>query len=133
MSLRAIPLIAIAFFLYAILTVFNVDMAHVIFAAPLPSKAVWTFTWGHFIVLVTLILLFVELLKSAFSSASALVDHALSLILMIVCLIVFIVVPQAGKSEFFFILFATIIDVIAGYTIGTSVARRSLNVGGSDN
>lgn len=134
MSLRAIPLIAIAFVLYAILAVFKVDLSHPMLpAVTLPSKAVWTFTYGHFLILVTLILLFIELLKSAFSSASALIDHALSLVLMIACLVVFIVVPQAGTSEFFFILFATIIDVIAGYTIGTSVARRSLNVGQSDN
>lgn len=134
MSLRAIPLIAIAFILYALFVITGRDLAAPMLPAiTLPSTATWTFTWGHFIILVTLVLLFIELLKSAFSSASALIDHALSLVLMIVCLVVFIVVKQAGTSEFFFILFATIIDVIAGYTIGTSVARRSLNVGGGDN
>jgi hypothetical protein len=31
---------------------------------------------------------------------------------------------------FFFIVVATLIDVIAGYTIGIRVARRDLSIGG---
>jgi len=139
MSLRAIPLIAIAFILYNILALFKVDLGHPIFAVPMPSghapdsPVKWTFTWGDLLIITTLVMLFVELLKSTFANASSLVDHALSLVVMMACLIEFLLVPQAATSVFFVILFATMIDVIAGYTIGTSVARRSLNVGGDNN
>jgi len=144
MSLRAIPLIAISFILYNILALLKIDLGHCIstaekactpplFSVPMPSHANWTFTWGDLLIIITLVMLFIELLKSTFANASSLVDHALSLVVMMACLVEFVLVPQAATSVFFVILFATMIDVIAGYTIGTSVARRSLNVGGSDN
>ena len=134
MSLRAIPLIAIAFILYNALSLVGVDLNHAIFSLPMPSgrpdaPVKWTFTWGDLLIIITLVMLFIELLKSTVSTASSLVDHGLSLIVMIVSLIEFILVPKAATSVFFVILFATMIDVIAGYTIGTSVARRNLNIG----
>ena len=132
MTLRAIPLIAIAFILYNILALVGVDLSKAIFAIPMPSHAKWTFTWGDLLIIITLVMLFIELLKSTFASTSALVDHALSLFIMMACLIEFLLVDKAATSVFFVILFATVIDVIAGYTIGTSVARRSLNVGGDN-
>ena len=138
MSLRAIPLIAIAFILYNVLALVGVQFNHEIFSLNMPSgrppenPVKWVFTWGDLLIIITLAMLFVELLKSTYSTTSSLVDHGLSLIVMIICLIEFILVPKAATSVFFIILFATMIDVIAGYTIGTSVARRSLNVGGDN-
>ena len=134
MTLRAIPLIAIAFIIYNALAVVGIDLNHAIFALPMPSSrpdalVKWTFTWGDLLIIITLLMLFIELLKSTVSTTSSLVDHGLSMLVMIVSLIEFILVPKAATSVFFVILFATVIDVIAGYTIGTSVARRSLNVG----
>ena len=137
MSLRAIPLIAVAFILYNALALAGVDLGHCaadkacpyLFSLPMPSKQNWVFTWGDLLIIITLVMLFIELLKSTVSSASSLVDHGLSLLVMIVSLIEFILVPKAATSVFFVILFATMIDVIAGYTIGTSVARRNLNIG----
>ena len=135
MSLRAIPLIAIAFILYnALALVPGLTLDHSIFSVPMPSgrpdaPVKWTFTWGDLLIIITLLMLFIELLKSTASNTSSLVDHALSMLVMIVSLIEFILVPKAATSVFFVILFATVIDVIAGYTIGTSVARRNLNIG----
>jgi hypothetical protein len=142
MSLRAIPLIAVAFILYNILAVLGVDFGHCVsdkpcsaslFSLPMPSKKNWVFTWGDLLIIITLAMLFVELLKSTYTSTSSLVDHGLSLIVMIVCLVEFILVPSAATSVFFIILFATLIDVIAGYTIGIRVAKRDVSFGGSDN
>ena len=139
MSLRAIPLIAVAFILYNLLALTGVELTHTIFSLPMPSgrppenPVKWIFSWGDLLIIITLAMLFVELLKSTYSTASSLVDHALSMVVMIICLIEFILVPKAATSVFFVILFATMIDVIAGYTIGTSVARRNLNIGSQDN
>jgi len=138
MSLRAIPLIAIAFILYNVLEFAGLDLNHAIFALPMPSGHLpehpvkWTFTLGDLLIIITLVCLFIELLKSTFASASSMVDHALSLVLMMACLVEFLLVEKAATSVFFVILFSTMIDVIAGYTIGTAVARRSLNVGGDN-
>jgi hypothetical protein len=155
MSLRALPSIAIAFILYNIIVLFGGSSgavaptgagADVLNAAteimhrplpilrniPLPSGERWTMTIGDLLMLVTLILLFVELLKSTYTSTASLLDHGLSMLVFVACLIEFIVVPRAATSVFFFITVATLIDVIAGYTIGIRVARRDLSIGGNN-
>jgi hypothetical protein len=134
MSLRALPLIVIAFILYNVIVLLggpapNETLATKIFSIPM-IKATWVFTWGDFILLLTLVLLFIELLKSTYTSTASLLDHGLSMLVFVVCLIEFIVVPQAATSVFFLIMVATLIDVVAGYTIGIRVARRDLNIGG---
>lgn len=146
MTLRAIPLIAIAVILYNVLALMGVDFGHcvpaaeavckntTIFALPMPSGAGvrWVFNWGDLLIIITLVMLFIELLKSTYTSTSSLVDHALSMVVMIFCLIQFLLMKQAATSVYFIILFATVIDVIAGYTIGIRVAKRDVSFGGRD-
>jgi hypothetical protein len=138
MSLRAIPLIAIAFILYnALALIPGLTLDKAIFSLPMPSgrpdaPVKWTFTWGDMLIIITLLMLFIELLKSTYTSTSSLVDHGLSMLVMIICLVEFILVPKAATSVFFIILFATLIDVIAGYTIGIRVAKRDVSFGGGD-
>lgn len=131
MSLRALPLLAIAFILYNLIvwTIGVEGLDRSIFSVTLLSKGVWTFTWGDFIIFVTLILLFIELLKSTFTSTSTLIDHALSMLLTGAMLIQFLMDHRAASSVFFLLLVAGVIDVIAGYTIGIRVARRDLSIG----
>ena len=147
MSLRALPSITIAFILYNIVvllggsgadaTMTPEQIAMAILAKPLPllkeiplpSGARWSMTVGDLVMLVTLLLLFVELLKSTYTSTASLLDHGLSMLVFVACLVEFIVVKQAATSVFFLIMVATLIDVIAGYTIGIRVARRDLNIG----
>ncbi len=134
MSLRALPLIVIAFLLYNVIVLAggpdpNVTLSTKIFSIPM-IKATWVFSWGDFVLLLMLILLFIELLKSTYTSTASLLDHGLSMLVFVVCLIEFIIIPQAATSVFFLIMVATLIDVVAGYTIGIRVARRDLNIGG---
>jgi hypothetical protein len=60
------------------------------------------------------------------------VDHGLSMIVFIACLVEFLLVRKATSSVFFFILTASLIDVVAGALIGIRTARRDLNIGGSE-
>lgn len=132
MSLRALPLIVIAFVLYnAVVLLGGIDRLGnaLLPEIPMISGGRWTFTWGDFILLLTMLLLFIELLKSTYTSTASLLDHGLSMLVFVACLVEFIVVKQAATSVFFLIMVATLIDVIAGYTIGIRVARRDLNIG----
>jgi hypothetical protein len=154
MSLRAIPLILVAFLLYNFVVLFSgwgaesADAATAvaadgaanarsllsseIFSLPMLSGARWVFTIGDLIMLVTLLLLFIEIVKSTYTSTSSLLDHGLSMLVFVACLIEFLTVPQAATSLFFLIMMASLIDVIAGYTIGIRVARRDLTFGGAE-
>ncbi len=132
MSLRSIPLLVISFILYnVIVLMFGPEVLDTnLFEVTMLSGGTWTFNWGHLIILVTLLLLFIELVKSTYTSASSLVDHGLSMLVFVACLVEFLMTPQAATSIFFLVMVATFIDVVAGFTIGIRVARRDLAIGG---
>jgi hypothetical protein len=96
------------------------------------SGATWSLTVGDLVVIVTLILLFVELIKATRTGGNSIVDHALSMVLFIVCIIEFLTVDRAATSTFFIILFVTLIDVVAGFSITIRGARRDFGFGGTN-
>ena len=104
----------------------------VAFSAPsaLVSPALWMLTTGDFLVAVGLVLLYLEILKSVRTSIASVIDHGLSLALFALCLVLFIVLPQAGTGTFFLIMVMTLLDVIAGFTVTIAASRRSVDIGG---
>ena len=148
MSIRAIPMLVIVFILYNLIaitgsaspeemqalgagSVADAVFRRALFHVPMISSAAkWTFSWGDLIILLTFILLFMELLKSTYTTGVSLIDHGLSMLVFIACLVEFLLVDKAATSVFFFIMIACLIDVVAGYTIGIRTARRDLNIGG---
>ena len=135
MSLRAIPLIIIAFIIYNVVVLFagNVPADEILnkqlFQIRMVSGADWVFRTSDLIILLTMILLFVELIKSTYTSSSQMVDHGLSMLVFIACLVEFLLQPKATTSVFFFIMTAALVDVVAGALIGIRAARRDLNIG----
>ncbi|MEI9901246.1 MAG: hypothetical protein WDN31_15140 [Hyphomicrobium sp.] len=133
MSLRSLPSIVLAFILYNVVVFVSGGtevLNNALFELSMLSGGTWRFTVGDLIVLLTLFLLFAEIVKSTYTSTSSLVDHGLSMIVFIACIVEFLLVPQAATSTFFLIMVATAIDVVAGFTIGIRVARRDLAIGG---
>ncbi len=135
MSLRAIPLIIIPFIIYNVIALLGGDVPaddifrKPLFNLPMLSGARWTFSWSDLLVLLTMLMLFAELIKSTYTASSSLIDHGLSMLVFIACIVEFLVVPQAATSVFFFIMTATLVDVVAGFMIGIRTARRDLNIG----
>ena len=136
MSLRAIPLIAVALILYNVVVLLGGEappseiLATKLFEIPMLNQDVmWVFTWGDFLILLVFVLLFIELLKATYTSSASLLDHGLSMIVFVVCLIEFLLVRQAASSVVLFMMMGGLIDVVAGYTIGIRVARRDFSIG----
>lgn len=137
LSIRAIPLLILVFLFYNVIVLFggdgnpNIVLRKEVFGVTLPNgKNPWSFTWGDLVILLLLIMLFFELLKATYTSSTSLLDHGLSMLVFVACLIEFLMLPVAQTSVFFFLTVATLIDVVAGYTIGIRVARRDLAIGG---
>jgi hypothetical protein len=134
MHLRSLPLLALSFILYNVVVMLGGGaepsqiLNSTLFTIPLINGKL-PMTWGDIIILVTMILLFVELIKSTFTSTSAMIDHGLSMLVFIVCLVEFLIAKQAASSVFFFVMIATLIDVVAGFMIGMRASRRDLNIG----
>lgn len=102
-----------------------------LFSLDMISGATWTLTVGDLVTIITLVLLFVEIIKATRTGGSSIVDHGLSTVLFMFCLVEFLVVRQAATSVFFFILVVALIDVIAGFSITIRGARRDFGFGGA--
>ncbi len=138
MSLKVIPLVIVSFIIYNIVVMLGGDATSTadqilrkpIFSLPMVSGEKWVFSMGDLIILLTMFMLFIELIKSTYTSSTQMVDHGLSMMVFIACLVEFLLVKKATSSVFFFILVASLIDVVAGALIGIRTARRDLNIGG---
>ena len=81
------------------------------------------------LVIVAIALLFIEILKSTSTGTSSIFNHAISMILFIVCLIEFLLMPNFATSTFFIIMSMTLLDVLAGVIVTIVSARRDFGVG----
>lgn len=87
---------------------------------------------GDLMVLLGLLMLFFETLRSAQVSTSATIaNHIISTILLIVYIVEFIIVPVAGDSLFFLLTAIALFDVVAGFTISIKTAQRDISLEGA--
>src|SRR5690606_34102268 len=97
---------------------------------PMVSGSGWNIGAGDLILFLALILLFFELLKSTSSQRVAIVNHALSMILFVSCLVAFLLIKGFATSTFFLILTMVMLDVLAGFIVTIISARKDLDFGG---
>lgn len=125
-SLPLLALVVIAYNIVVYLTGFTMDTA--MFSMPLVSGAIWTISLGDIFLAFGLVLLFLELVNSTKTGTSTIINHALSMLVLLVALVQFIVLPQFGTSVFFLIVLFNLLDVIAGFTVTITSARRDFSV-----
>jgi hypothetical protein len=124
--LRAFPFLALVVIAYNVFFVLGATaIGAVLGHVRLPSGVEWQVTAGDVHIIAGLALLFVEVL-SAGARVVSVVNHGLSLLVFLVCVIEFLLVRGCGTPEFLFITLMTLIDVVAGYTISIGTARRDL-------
>ncbi|WP_396594301.1 hypothetical protein [Brevundimonas sp. R86498] len=138
--LIALPLLAIPIVLYNIVILFGAGsggmteadelLRQAMFSIPMASGASWNVGVGDLILFLSLILLFFELLKSTSSQKVAIVNHALSMILFVVCLVEFLLIRGFATSTFFLITTMVMLDVLAGFIVTIVSARKDLDFSG---
>jgi len=133
MLLQVFPLLALSVIVYNIVVLVTGDAGAAAFFArgieiPLFSGDPWKLTIGDLLVVVSLVLLFVEILKSTITTANSIANHALSMLVVIVCLIEFLMFKGFGTSTFFLIMCMALIDVIAGFSITIVASKRDFGV-----
>ena len=129
------PLLAISLIVFAVLTLTGAvstatvpwyDMTFVVL--PMVSTDQWQVTWGDVFLLASMGLLFVELLRSTKTGSESIMNHALSVVVFVVALLLFIIVKGFGNSVFFLFMSMTFLDFMAGFIVTTVTARRDLSV-----
>ena len=97
--IAAFPLLALIVLIYDLValsiggmrtTTAQDQLSQPLFSVHMASGAVWTVGLGDMLLATALVLLFVELLKSTSSPRVAILNHSLSMMLFIVCLVEFL-------------------------------------------
>jgi hypothetical protein len=97
---------------------------------PMISGVEWVLTKGDAIVLLAVVFLFLEILKSTSTGTATIINHGISLLLFIVCLVQFLLMPNFATSTFFILMSMTLLDVLAGVIVTIVSARRDFGVAG---
>ncbi len=102
-----------------------------LFNIGMTSGAAWPISLSDLLLAFALVVLFIELLKSTTSRRIAIINHALSMILFIVCLVEFLLAPAFATSTFFLMTLMVLLDVLAGFIVTIIAARRDIDLAGN--
>jgi len=135
--IAAIPLLLLPVLIYNILVLTMAGGFHTteaqgqlsaqLFTVPMASGATWPVSLSDLILAGALVVLFIELLKSTTSQKAAIVNHSLSMILFVVCLVELLLLPGFATSTFFLLTLMVVLDVLAGFIVTIVSARRDID------
>jgi len=74
-------------------------------------------------------MLFMEILKSTSTVTVTSLNHALSMVVFIVCFMLLLLHPNFATSFFFILTVMALLDVLAGVVVTIVAARRDFGVG----
>ena len=127
------PLLLLPFLIYNILgfTMFGgqpAGWAQQLFQVRMVSGTEWSLTWGDLLLVIGLICLFFEVLRSTNTGRGSLPEHMLSTALFIIFLVEFILAGVAASSVFFLLMAMSLVDVVAGFSIAVTGAERDVTM-----
>ena len=127
------PLLIVPFVIYNLLvfTIFGanpVNWGAGLFSVPMPSGMPWALSAGDLLLVVGIVCLFIEVLKSTNSGRSSILEHMLSMVVFVLFLVEFLIVGAASSSVFFLLMVMSLIDVGAGFTVSITSAGRDVTM-----
>jgi len=128
-----IPLFVILLIFYNVMAFLGINLgfnAEVLFSVPLPSGGDLSLNWSGIIILLGVFTLYIEIIKSTNTGTTTIVEHVLSLVVFIACLMELLLVEFASNSTFLIITLMSLLDVAAGFNITIASARRDFTMGG---
>ncbi len=135
--LAALPLLALPVILYNVVALTIAGGFHGaaavdrlstrLFAIPMASHADWPVSLGDLLLAGGLVVLFVELLKSTTTRQVAIINHALTMLLFVACLVEFLLFPAFATSTFFLLALMVLLDVLAGFIVTMAASRREID------
>ncbi len=127
--LIALPLLALPLIAYNILAITRGDIwGDAVFAIEMVRGDTFELTAGGLFIFVSVVLLFLEILKSTRTGTGSIIDHLLSVLVFVVCLVEFLLIGFAANETFFILTTMALVDVIAGFSITIRAARRDVAI-----
>jgi hypothetical protein len=130
MYLIGFPLLVIPFAIYNMIAFLmpGLGWGDAIASLHLISGQTWIITLHDLLVMIALLLLPLEIFKATRTGVRSVVDHILSMVLFVAMLIEFLVVARAGTSTFFILMMISVVDVLGGFIVTLSTARRDMTI-----
>ncbi len=130
MFILGFPLLLVPFALYNIIGFLmpGVEWTAALTSVHMMSGADWTLSAGDLLIVLAVLLLCGEILKSTRIGIRTVVDHTLSLILFLGMVVEFILVKEAATAIFFLLLVISFVDVIGGFAVTLRSAQRDLTI-----
>lgn len=130
--LNIIPLLGIPLILYNLIVLTGIApagevdawMLSPIFTVNMFSGDAWNVSFADLFMGLSLVLLFVEIVKATRTDAMSIINHGLSMLVAVICIIQFVVTSGFSNSVFFMLTLMTILDVVAGFTVTIVAAKR---------
>jgi len=130
MFVLGVPLLIFPFAIYNILIFLmpGFSLTRELWRFQLGSGGEWGLTGGDVMVAASILILLIEMMKSARLTRRSVVDHLLSLLLFIGMLVEFLMVKEVASTTFFLLLVISFVDVAGGFTVSVRAARRNVTV-----
>ena len=130
MFILGFPLLLVPFAIYNIVAFLmpGVSWTGTITSVNMMSGGTWTMSLGDMLIVLAVILLFLEMMKSTRIGVRSVVDHGLSLLLFLAMIVEFLLVPQAASSTYFLLLVIGLVDVLGGFAVTLRSSQRDLTV-----
>jgi hypothetical protein len=127
MYLIAFPLLLIPFALYNMIAfLLNMPFTETVFTIPLAGNRRMPVNIGDLLLALSMLLLYVEVLKAARFHAKAVMDHVLSFILLAGIASELVLVPTAATPTLLLLAVLSFIDVITGLSLFARSAERDI-------
>lgn len=128
-----VPLLVIPFLVYNLVVFLffggnPINWAAGLFSIPMPSGMPWAVTAGDLLLVIGVVMLFFEVLKSTQTARNSIIEHMLSMFLFVIFLVEFLLVGAAASSVFFLLMVMSLIDVVAGFTVSITSASRDVSM-----
>ena len=128
--MRAFPFTIVTLVIFNIVIIFSgADVwANVLFEVTLFSGEPWALTTGDLMVVAGLLVLLAEVLRATTIDRRAITNHVVSVVVLLIYVVEFVVVAEAGNSTFFILTMIALVDVLAGVVVTIRLATRDFAV-----
>jgi hypothetical protein len=129
------PLLLIPFAIYNMIAFLMADVSWTspVTTVHMMSGQDWVLTWEDVLLGLSILLLWIEIIKSTRLGMRSVMDHILAMALFIAMLVEFLLVKQAGTSTFFLLMMIALVDVLSGFIIGMRSGRRQIEIDSAGN
>ena len=127
-----VPLLIFPFAIYNILVFLmpGFNWTNELWHFRMMSGCEWGISAGDLMIAGAVVILLIEMLKSARMSRRTIIDHLLSMILFVGMLVEFLLVKQVASTTFFLLLVISFVDVAGGFAVSIRAAQRDISVNG---